>query len=34
MATIGGLLKNKHTQHTFVKSTYINSQNGQSYSGD
>lgn len=31
LANIGGLLKNKHTQHMFVKGTYINSQNGQSY---
>ncbi|WP_259680315.1 hypothetical protein [Levilactobacillus brevis] len=31
---MGGLLKNKHTQHMFVKGTYSNSQNGQSYSGD
>ncbi|MCG0600936.1 antirepressor [Lactiplantibacillus plantarum] len=31
LATIGGLLKNKHTQHMFAKETYINEQNGQSY---
>ena len=31
LANIGGLLKNKHTQHMFVKGTYVNSQNGQSY---
>ncbi|EPC30449.1 Phage antirepressor protein [Lacticaseibacillus paracasei subsp. paracasei Lpp22] len=31
LATIGGLLKNQHTQHMFTKSTYVNEQNGQSY---
>ncbi|WP_455389980.1 Rha family transcriptional regulator [Lactiplantibacillus pentosus] len=31
LATIGGLLKNKHTQHMFAKETYVNEQNGQSY---
>ncbi|MBS0955899.1 phage regulatory protein/antirepressor Ant [Lactiplantibacillus plantarum] len=31
LATIGGLLKNKHTQHMFAKETYINEQNSQSY---
>ncbi|MBS0937410.1 Rha family transcriptional regulator [Lactiplantibacillus plantarum] len=31
LATIEGLLKNKHTQHMFAKETYINEQNGQSY---
>ena len=31
LATIGGLLKNQQTQHMFMKSTYVNEQNGQSY---
>lgn len=31
LATIGGLLKNQQTQHMFMRSTYVNKQNGQSY---